>query len=545
MICKRLALVALSSVAAACSGGAANVPVDNTTTGQDNTGYGMVGTPDADSTTKATEAPVFPEEAFRAQQPKEAAPRPFQLPKMQHFKLQKQIDVYLVENHDLPTITAELNFDGGSMTDPRSKVGLASVCMDLLSDGTKKLDKLAFEEALANTASTISSYAGRESQGVTLRTLSAHWDETFPLFVDTITTPGFRKDELERVVNRRIEQLKQTRATVPSVARRLVSNVAFGDRHPFGQLVTEKTLGKIQTRDCVRYHKSYIKPRGARLFVVGDMTKDQIEKAFAPLLAKWKGRGRHVARMPKPRPRNGRVFFVNIPNAKQSAILFLHFGPQRDADDFFANMMMAKILGGGFSSRINMNLREDKGYAYGAFGGFNYGKSFGLFFAASNVRTTDTVQSVVEIFNEIEALKSGKEPATTTELSREKNGAIRGLPGDFGTSQQSLGMYRDLVYYGLPLDYYNSYAENLLGVTEKAVAASAKTHLHPEKLHILVVGDANAPVIVREDGKDVPLMKDGKQVTLLDGLRDLLANGTIGKGKLVILDADGHVTKIK
>lgn len=544
MTTKRLSLVAVATVVAACGGGTKQAPLSTTT--PDNSGYEMVGEPtSADKAGAPQAAPVFPQEAFRAERPQPTEPRPFQLPSMQHFKLQKQIDVYLVENHDLPTVTVELNFDGGSINDPRAKTGLADVCMDLLDDGTKKLDKLAFEEALANTASHISSYAGAETQGVTLRTLSTHWDETFPLYVATLTNPGFRKDELSRVVDRRIEQLKQTRAAAPSVARRLVSNVAFGARHPFGQLVTERSLKRINARDCARYHRQYIKPRGARLFVVGDMTKEQIEKAFAPLLSDWKGRPKRTRKMPRPRPRDGRVFFVDVPGSAQSAIFFLHFGPERSADDYFANLMMANVLGGGFASRINMNLREDKGYSYGARGGFSYGKDYGLFYAASFVRSDATRQSVLEIFEEIKALKSGEEPATAAELSREKNGAILGLPGNFGTSQQSLGMYRDLVYYGLPLDYYNSYVENVSGITGKSVAASAKEHLRPKQLHILVVGDADAPVIVHKDGKDVPLMKDGKQVTLLSGLRGLLESGAIGKGKLVVLDADGQVVKGK
>jgi predicted Zn-dependent peptidase len=201
------------------------------------------------------------------------------------------------------------------------------------------------------------------------------------------------------------------------------------------------------------------------------------------------------------------------------------------------------VLGGGFASRINMNLREDKGYSYGARAGFNYDKDRSTFAATAQVRTDSTYQSLLEIDREVNAMASGTTPATAEELDREKQGAILGLPARFATGAQSLQMYRSLVYFGLPLDYYASYVGKVKAVDGKAVTIAGKAHLKPGEAVYVVVGDASAAMIVRDGKTDKPLEKDGKPVTLKDALTDLAASGKVGKGGLVVLDTDGNVTK--
>jgi predicted Zn-dependent peptidase len=498
-------------------------------------------------TTTTTDAPlVFPEDAFRASIPKAGDPRPFNLPGITRFKLANQIDVFLVERHELPTISISLNFDGGEVSDRNGREGSASICMSMASEGTKKLDKLAFDEALADTASNVSSYAGNESQGVTMRSLTKNFDATFALFSDTLTEPGFREEDLKRMVQRRLEALKQQKGSPRSVAGRLLGSTIYGPKHPFGSFSTEKSLAKIKINDCKSHYKAYIKPQGARLFVVGDMTQAQITEKFAPLMAKWKGKPKKVAKIPKPKSRKGRVFFVDIPGAKQSSIYVSHGGPGRMDKNYYANQMMAGVLGGGFSSRINMNLREDKGYSYGARGSFSYNRHFGTFIASSSVRSNSTSQSLHEIFGEMSSIKDGSRAASTAELEREQNGAILGLPARFATAGQVLSMYRRLVYFDLPMNYYNEYVKNYQAVTIEQVNQAAASLLHPEDTIVLVVGDGDAKQIVRgDDDKDVPRMgSDGEtQATLRDTLKELAASDMGGKGKMVQMDADGKVLK--
>lgn len=489
----------------------------------------------ADQNSNTASVAVFPEEAFRDTQPQPSAMRPFNLPGINQFNM-AGIDVYLVERHDLPVVSLELNFDGGIVTDKTGREGTASACMSMMSEGTKKLDKLAFEEALADMASGVSSYAGNESQGVSMRSLSKHFDATLALYFDTLMEPGYRQADLSRMIERRIESIKQSKGTPSSVAGRLTRNIVYGPKHAFGKIRTEKSLQKIKLNDCKAHHKAYIKPTGARLFVVGDMTKEQLTEKFAPLLAKWKGSPKKIAKVGTPKSRQGRVFFVNIPGAAQSSIYVAHPGPERKAPAYYANQLMTGVLGGGFSSRINMNLREGKGYTYGARGGFNYNRHFGTFIASSSVRSDSTRQSLTEIFTEISGMQSGKNPAKAEELAREKNGTILGLPARFATSSQVLSIYRNLQYYDLPLGYYNEYSEKVSAVTLEQVNAAAAKLLHSDNAVVVVVGDANSKQIRHDKSLEKDIKTDA---TLLDSLKELAASEMGGKGKLIILDVDG------
>jgi len=188
---------------------------------------------------------VFPEEAFRATQPAPGPLHDFHLPGIQRFSLANSIEVYLVEQHDVPTITMDLNFNGGSAQDLKGHQGLAQVCMSLMSEGTQKLDKLAFEEAMANLASSVSSYAGTETQGVGLRTLSKNFDATFALFQDTLQTPGYREADLKRLVARFVTSLKQRKGSAGMVAYLVGKSIAMGRKHPFAQVMTEESLANI------------------------------------------------------------------------------------------------------------------------------------------------------------------------------------------------------------------------------------------------------------------------------------------------------------
>lgn len=494
---------------------------------------------------------AFPDEAFRAHQPEAAAQRPFRLPAIKPFTLKNGIKVYLVEQHALPIVQMDLNFDGGGVTDPKGKDGLASVCTSMLTEGTEKLDKIAYSEALADIASNINAYAADDSQGVSLASLTKHLDATFALFGDTILTPGMRASDFDRMVKRRIESVKQSRSTPTAIPGRVMGTILYGAKHPLGGVVSEQSLGAITLDDCKKQVATWMKPKNARLFVVGDVTEAQIKDLFEKSpLGKWTGTTPAEPRLPAPKTMAGRIFFVNVPKAAQSTVMMLQFGPTRTAADYFANSMMASVLGGSFTSRLNMNLREDKGYSYGARGGFGYSpKQFGTLTLSAPVQADSTYQTVLEVDHEMKDLWSGKAPVTKEELDREKTNAILALPGRFATAQAALGQYRGLVYYGLPLDYFNSYVDKVGKVTEAEVKASAAKNLRPGQAVFLVVGDGDAKMIVhnpkakKDDPADVrrlPYMKDGKQLTLREALVDLAKSGDVGTGGLVELDPDGN-----
>jgi len=542
---KRIIGIAVALAAAACG------PRQATTTG---TGETSEPPPTFDGQAPPISDEGFPDEPFRAERPKAMAPRPFQLPPLKRFQIGKsdKVDVYLIEKHDLPTVSIDLEIDGGAMTDPAGKVGLASVCMDMMSEGTSKLDKIAFNEALADIASTVSSYAGDDTQGVSMRTLTKSFEPTFALFADTILHPAFRQDEFDRMIQRRLEGLKQARGSATAVAARLRGLVRYGSGHPFGRVTSEKSYKAIKLADCKAYHRRWIRPRKARLFVVGDMTEDKIRAAFTPLLASWHGGAPALKAPPKPSPtKDARIYLVDVPDSAQSVVVMMHMGPPRKAADYFPTTIMGSLLGGGFTSRINMNLREAKGYAYGAYGGFGYSKWFGTFAASGSVRDDSTYQTVLELLGEVRRLQDASSPPTPEEMEREKEGSILALPARFATASSTGAQYRALVYFGLPADYWNTYVDNVKGVTAEQVKAAAQSHLKPADAIYLVVGDASKVqkkfVPGGEDGKgsnEDLVGEDGKPLTLRDALVQLVGSNQLGTGQLYVLDVDGKVVKI-
>jgi len=464
---------------------------------------------------------AFPVEPFRNTQPAASEHRAFQLPGIHRFKLDAfDAEVFLVERHELPTVSMTMTFAGGSANDPKGKEGQAEICMSLLEEGTRRLEKIAFDEALADTASTLSAWAALDQLGVGFSTLSRNLDSTLDLWIEMVFEPGLRESDRVRLVERRIEALKQQKGAVASVASRLSGHMVYGPKHALGRLETESSYGSITVADCRKHYRDWLKPGGTRLFVVGDIDEKGIRQQVQDRLVarKWKGKAARTASFGKIKPLSGRIFFVGIPGSQQSALYLSYPGPSRNAPDYFATDLMASVFGGGFAGRLNMNLREDKGWAYGARGGFSYHRHGSTFVASASVQTDHSQEALMEMVRELTVLSDGSSPVKPAELEREKNGSTLALPAGFATRSAVLQRYRDLLYYGLPLDYYNTYVASIQAVTTEEVARAARTHLRPDALQVLVVGDPDK---------------------VLPTLKLLRENQTFGPGDLVVLDADG------
>lgn len=480
-------------------------------------------------------------ENFRAKQPSPGPTKNFQLPEIQQFKLDNGIQVYLIEKHSLPTVTMGLQFEGGSAHDSDQQNLRTAMCVGLMDESTKSKDKIAFEEAQADLAASISASAGRESKSISLAALSKDLPGAFALFSELILQPGYRAEDLTRLKKASHESLKQSRASAESVANRVADTVVNGYQHPFGRVTVEKDIDAVQTSWCRDFHSAMIKPQGATLFVVGDVEQETIAKLFKTHLAAWQGAPAPLKKIPAPAPAAGSIFFVDVPNSVQSVIYFMDLAPSRLDKSYLPLQVASRVLGGGFASRINMNLREDKGYSYGAYGYVNYSKTFGYFRAGSSVRADSSFQSLLELNKEIQELAQGVRPVTNEELQREKNAMVLSMPARFATSRQSMGSYQELIDYGLPLDYYATLPAMVTELSPEEVAKAAMTQIKAEQMKIFIVGDAKSTLIERtpakegQAAKDVPMLKDGKALTLLEALRDYAKD----KGGLVVLDADG------
>lgn len=430
--------------------------------------------------------PVFADEPYRATQPSPDKPQPAPSPKPQVFQLKNGIEVVLVERHGLPTVTLELELLGGSRLDPPGKEGRAGVCAQLWGDGSDTRDKLQLAEAFADLGSSFAASAETEFTSFEMATLSRNLAPTLDLFAEVVLHPGLRPDELQRIVNRRRAALMAAKGNPAQVAARLLGAVAYGANHPRGRPTTDASLAALAIADCREYVDGH-GPRGATVYVVGDMTKAQAIEELSRRLDGWKGAGYADSPLPPPAPQAGRLFVSEIAGAEQSVVAVFHGGPPRKAADFDATQLMTSILSSGFSSRINQNLREVHGWAYGAGGGFGYNRQASLLAIQASVRADATGPSVAEILREMAQMRTG-EP-TAAELQRERDGAILSLPARWSTGRSMGATFQALRYFGLPLNDFDGYVQRVQAVDAKAVLAAAQAHVLPEQAQVLIVGD--------------------------------------------------------
>jgi zinc protease len=479
--------------------------------------------PTASSEAEVPEATVmvWPDEQHRYARPEARPPAELRIPPIETFRIEPGIDVFLAPRPSLPTVSMWLSFPTGSVVDPKGRAGLTSTCVALLEEGTASLDKVAFAERQADLASSVWANAESETINVGMSSLLRTFEPTLDLMIEMLRKPGLRQADLDRIRSRRIAALAQTKAAPGSLARRLWESVVYGPSHGHGRLTTAASYKSIKLSQCRKLAQS-LKPENARLFVAGAITREDIVRLVEPRLAGWSGSTPPAPEQPPASPRKGTIFFAHVAGAAQSQIYVGHPGPSRLAPDYDASKLMASILGGSFSGRVNMNIREDKGFAYGARARFAYTKQLGTFEATTSVRSDATEAALRELAKEIQRIRTS--PVTDEELERERQAEVLSLPADFSTARKMLGTYASLVFYGLPLDYYDGFVQRLEAIDKNAVQAAAAKHLRATDFKVLVVGDG---AVIRA------------------GLEKIAADGIFGTEGVVQLDGDGNVVQTR
>ncbi len=466
-------------------------------------------------------------EVHRKTQPAPGKDVVFRAPDVTSFRLPSGPEVYLVERHQLPTVTMQLVFYGGSQADPKGKEGRAKVCADLQSESTQSLTKVQLAERMADFGGGIWSAWDADSHTIGMKTLSKNISEMGELYAQVLKTPGFRQEDFVRIVSNNIASIQQSKLSPSGISNRLSDFILFGRKDPRSALMTQGSLQKLTVDDCKVFHKKAGLPGRARLYVVGDITKKDITTWFAQ--TGWKGKGMRRKKSRAPSPKQGEIFFVHVPGAAQTTISVVQRGPQRKTKRFFGNTLLANALSGGFSSRMNMNLREQKGYTYGARGSFYYTPNFGLYFFRTSVRTNATAHALSEVLREMQEMKMGVRPVTDSEVERERSAEILGLAGRFATGRSILDQYKRLVVLGLPMTTFDSFQKGMLSVKQSDVQKAARRLLQPKRARILVVGD-----------KDAEQVFPGREKTkLLSTIQEIVKSGIWGKRRVVVIDADG------
>ena len=429
----------------------------------------------------------------RSAQPK-VGPAPKFAPKpVVRRKLSNGLEVLIAERHELPIQSIELVFKGGETLVPAEKHGLASMTASLLTEGTTSRDALKLSDELAEIGASLSARGGLESSSVTVTTLTKHTAKALELFTDVLKNPTFPEREMRRLKTQRLNAIRARGDRAEGVSGTVFPRLLYGQDHPYGRpdLGTAKNVNAITRDDVVDFHKKLYLPNNASLIVVGDTTPDAVTETLEKALQDWKpsaALAKAVLPAPPTSDKGVTVYLVDKPKAAQSVLAVGQVGVARNTPDYFPLVVMNGVLGGQFSSRINLNLREDKGYTYGARSSFAFEQGPGPFEAGGAVQTDVTKEALVELMKELTEI-TGSRPVTDSELAFAEDRIVRGFPNRFETTQGVAGTLTELVLYDLPDDYFTTYPEKVEAVTKDDVTRVAKTYLEPNKMTILVVGD--------------------------------------------------------
>jgi predicted Zn-dependent peptidase len=424
--------------------------------------------------------------------PKEKPDPKVTLPPVQRRKLSNGLEVLVVEHHELPVVSFNLVTKMGAAGDPSAKAGLASLTADMLDEGTTTHSSLEISDQLARIGSSLQVGAGWDSTTASMRTLTRHMDRALDIYSDVITNPAFPDKELQRLRAQRLAALRQQRDDPNSVASLVFQSVVYGREHPYGHPLSgdEASLRSLGVEDVRSFYETYFRPNNSALIVVGDVKPDQLVAKLEKALSGWKSAhvpAVDVSAAPVQRDR-GAIYLVDRPGSVQSVIQIGQVGVPRSSPDYFPIFIMNRILGGASSARINLNLREDKGYTYGAQSSFSFRRGAGPFIAAAPVQGFSTKESVAEFLKEIRGIR-GEIPVTQAELDGAKQAVVRGFARNFETPDQIANQLELIVTYDLPDTYFNTYVERVQGVTLEDVSRVANRYLQPDRMAVVIVGD--------------------------------------------------------
>jgi len=426
----------------------------------------------------------------RTRPPTLAAPTPLTLPSIEKHKLKNGLDVWLVEAHEVPLVQVNLVIHAGSGDDPAGAFGLASLTAAMLDEGAGDRNALQIADQIEFLGGELSAASSFDASAVRLNVPVSALARALPIMADVALEPTFPADELERLREERLTALLQARDDPAAVAAAAFPRVVFGDAHRYGTSAvgTTKTLAAFSTQQLAAFHAERYRPANATLIVVGDVTTATVMPLVENAFGAWTGeRAATRAAVPAaPAPRARQVTIVDMPGAAQSAIRVGTVGVARSTPDYFPLQVLNTALGGSFTSRLNQNLREEHGYAYGANSRFDMRLAPGPFVAGANVQTDKTAESLTEIFKELDAIRK---PIASDELGKTKNYLALGFPGAFETIEDLAGRIEELAIYGLPDQYFANYTAQIGAVTAATAERAATAHIEPGTLAVVVVGD--------------------------------------------------------
>jgi len=422
--------------------------------------------------------------------PPELGPPPrVSLPPILTRQLPNGLKLMIVEQHELPLADFVLLVGSGGTADPAGKTGVANLTASMLREGTTTRKSLDIADQTSFLGVSLNPQASWESSTLSLHTPTAQLDSALALFADVALHPSFPTNEFDRIKKNRLTELLQLRDQGPAIANQAFPAILYGSGHPYGAplIGTESSVTGLTTADLQAYYQTNFKPNNSTLIIVGDVNPAQIEQKINSLFGGWqRGDVAPLTYNEPPKAGTTTIYLIDKPGAAQSSFRIGSVGVPRSTKDYFALTVMNTILGGSFSSRLNQNLREARGYTYGAGSRFDMRRAAGPFTASAEIVSAKSDSALIEFIKELNGIRQA---VPADELSRAKRYLQLQLPGNFETTQQIASALVPVALYGLPLDYYNTYVQSVEGVTQADVGRVAQQYINPGSLAILIVGD--------------------------------------------------------
>jgi len=429
----------------------------------------------------------------RSHPPQPGPPAPLRLPSIQKQKLSNGLPVWIVDDHKVPVAQVNLVVFSGTANDPPGKYGVASFAAAMLEEGAGSRSALEIADAVDFLGADVGATSTSDASAVRLHVPVARLADALPIMGDVALRPTFPRDELDRQRQQRLTSLLQGRDDPPTIAAVAFSRVLYGKGHRYGtaQMGTAETIKTFTSDDLRSFYAAAFRPQNATLLAVGDFNAATVVPLLEKTFGSWKAAASAAPEKlpPVEPPARRQIYLIDKPGAPQSQIRIGSIGVPRSTPDYFPIIVMNTILGGSFTSRLNNNLREVHGYAYGASSGFDMRLGPGPFFAAAGVQTDKTAEALTEFFNELNAILK---PVPAEELARAKNYVSLRYPSSFESTGDISRRLEDALVYQLPDDYFTKYVQNIQAVSAADVQRVAQKYVQPDRVAVVVVGDLKA-----------------------------------------------------
>ena len=412
-------------------------------------------------------------------------------PKVDRVVSENGMILYLLEDHDLPIFNITARIRTGAIYEPQEKAGLASLTGFVMrSGGTVSMPADKMNEELEFIAASVETSIDRESGSANLSTLKKDIDKSLKIFADVLMNPAFPEDKIRMRKDEVIESIRRENDNPSQIAQREFRKIMYDSKHPYSRKVegTSESIEKIARDDMVAFHKKYFHPNNIILGISGDFNKDEIIKKLNTVFAVWKKEEIQFPEVPKVDRRFEKAVFYVYKEINQANVIMGHLGIHRKNPDYFPVMIMNFILGGGsFTARIPGKIRSDEGLAYSAYSAFQTSRDIGMFFVSCQTKLESTNRAISIALEELEKIR--KTPIDKEELTQAKETFMNQFVFRFTTSASIVGQKVDIEYEELPLNYLETYLDNVQAVTHEDVQRVAGKYLHPDEIKILVVGD--------------------------------------------------------